>query len=207
MTTFQNAKDYQNYLHEKLLLNPKDINALIQLGALEFEYFHETDKALAILETAIAIDPLNVDAKFWVAMCLYFDCFEYTKALDILIDALKLDPKRPDCLSLIGSIIREIDGPIEKAIEYVQKALIYAPDWPMLRCQLARLLLKVGKIRAAEEEAQKAFQMQPLDPEIIKNEVERYYESVVTGRYWPDLQKSRTSLFTDIENAKRLSPN
>lgn len=43
---------YRSYLREKMQTNSEDINTLIHLGVLEFEYFHNHDQAIALLEKA-----------------------------------------------------------------------------------------------------------------------------------------------------------
>ena len=164
--------DIQNYrlkLQERLELNSTDIDALIALGALEFEHFRNDKQAIELLETAMKIDPKNIQAKFWLAMCLYYDCFEYAKAEKILQDALQLDPTRPECLSLMGQILRDLDKPVNETIQYVQKALSYAPDWPMLRYQLAGLYVDIGEINAAEQEVKKALEIPEFNSGISRS--------------------------------------
>ena len=202
MTPNTNIQNYRFNLRKNLEKNPEDVNSLIHLGALEFECFHNINEATLLLEKAIQIDPLNPKPKFWLAMCFFYDCFQYSNAQKLLKEALELDPKQPECLSLLGWIIRETDGPINEAIQYVQQALLYAPDWPMLRWQIARFFLLIDNVEAAENEVQKAFQIRPLDPHKITNEVERYYEDVVTGRGWKDIVKEFDHILELIQQAK-----
>jgi len=197
------VENYRLELLKNLEKNPEDINALISLGILEFEYFHEPERARILLEKATAVDPLNVNAKFWLAQCLFNDFFEYEKAKKMLQEALELDPNNPKCLSLMAWIMRENNGPLKEAIEYVQKALAYAPDWPLLRYQLAGLFLDAGEPDAAAQEVKKAFQIYPLDPKKVTNEIERYYENVITGRIWKDMNKEFYYIIQRIQKAKK----
>lgn len=199
------VQSYQSSLQKRIEENEQDVEALISLGALEFEYFRNDEEAILLLEKAIHLDPLNIKAKFWLAMCLYYDCFAYSKAEKLLNEALQLDPNRPECLSLMAWIVRESKGPVNRAMEYVQKAIAYAPDWPMLRFQLARLFLSIGKFEAAEKEVQLAMQMPLLDPKDTSNDVERYYENVVTGRIWNDKKKAYDSILESIQKSKNTA--
>jgi tetratricopeptide (TPR) repeat protein len=123
-----NVENYKLDLENIALSHPKNIDALIRLGVLEFEYFHNHEKALQI-------EPSSVDARFWLAACLYYDFAEYEKAEPYVKEALQLDPDRPECLCLRASIIYGTHQPILTALQYVEKALHLAPNWPALRYQ------------------------------------------------------------------------
>jgi tetratricopeptide (TPR) repeat protein len=196
------VKKYQSYLQKKAQANPQDVNAFIHLGILEFEYFHNHDQAIAFLEKAIQIDPSSISAKFWMAMCLYYDFGEYEKAEAVVNEILKLKSDHTESLSLMAWIIRGLNRPLTQAIDLVRTAIAYQPDWPMLRCQLATFLFLVGDIKHAQEEIDKIFQIPSLDPQKTTNEVERYYESVVTGRSWSNKEKKGLTTVQDLENLK-----
>jgi tetratricopeptide (TPR) repeat protein len=207
MFTNQDVENYRSRLNKHLEENPENIDALIQLGILEFECFHNHKKAVNFLEKAIELKPLDVNARFWLATCFYHDFCEFDKAKKLLVEVLKLDSNHPESLSLMAWIISNTYGPLNEAINYVQKALIYAPDWPMLRHQLAGLYVSIGKIKEAEQEVKRALEIPPLDPEKISNEVQRYYESVVTGRSWTNEEKKSSHVLERIQRAKLQGSN
>jgi len=193
--------NFRSELQQRLEINPEDINALIHLGVLEFEHFHKSELALSLLEKAVQMDPLNVDAKFWLGMSLLFDYFEYEQAESLWKEALLIDPKRADCLSMIAWSITANKGSSHEAIKYAQQALSFAPHWPMIRCQLAELFLKLGQIERAEEEVKKAIDIPAIDDKEIVDEVQRYYECVVTGRL-KDEKIGYRYLLANIKEAK-----
>ncbi|GAB4194257.1 MAG: hypothetical protein Tsb0015_17240 [Simkaniaceae bacterium] len=203
----KNTYEFRMKLQEILKKNPNDLEALIQLGALEFEFFHHDKLAISLLEKAIELEPKNVEARFWLAACLFYDLFEYERAKKILHEALTINPNLPDCLSLMAWILYEKDKALKKAKEYVQKAIIYAPDWPMLRYQLAEILLDDGKIVAAEEEIHKAMQIPSLTKEAITSDVQQYYENVITGRSWDEKEKKSSHLLKRLKIAKLEKKN
>jgi len=195
---------YFEHLKQMNVKDPKNVDVLIQLGALEFEYFHRHNAAIEYFNQAIQYEPNNVDARFWLATCFYHDFCDYEQAEEVLLEALKRDPQRADCLSLMASIIRWTDRPLLKAIECVKQAMKFAPDWLVLRIQLIELLLEADHVKEAEVEAKKTIEFLPKTPKPIRNEVERYYETIITGRAWTDGKEKIDELFQKIENVKKL---
>jgi|GEM_PF-2325883 len=199
----EEVDNYRLQLEQKLEMDPKDVNSLVLLGVLAFEYYHESDHALSLFKQAILLDPLNVDVKFWLSMCLFYDYLFYEEAEKFVKEALIINSNDPRCLSLMARIIRDNDGSAEEGIDYVKKAILHSPDWPMLRYQLAEFFLSLGDIEKAELEFEKMMEMKSLDPHIIKNEVDKYYETIVTGRTWDKKKKSSSHLLQRILEAKQ----
>ena len=199
---------YYNSLKEKVKNNPRDIASLIQIGALDFEYFHRHQDAVDYLQRAINLDQENVDARFWLAACLYHDYCDYANAEKVLREALKLDPYRADCLSLLASVSWNTGKPLDIAVSYLKKAVEIAPDWPLLRHKLATLLLESNQIELAGLEIKKALSSATSLPKQTQNEVEYYYENVVTGRAWPNVEDEFRELSRRVDDetkkAKRL---
>lgn len=202
MTQSEKVLNYRSLLQKTLEQNPNDEKALIHLGALEFEYFHEHEKAISLLEKVLAINPKNVDAMFWLAMCYYYDYCEYDKSEKMLRKAISIAPDRADCLSLLAWVFGDLNKPLSEVIAYTQQALKFAPDWPMLRVQLATFLFEDGKIDEADQEMQKAHNFKKFPAEKVTNEVQRYYESVVTGRIWDKEELKTSHIAQRIQKAK-----
>ncbi len=199
---FSLDRRYYSYLEEKNKQNPHDIQTLIHLGMLSWEPFHKQEKAIEYLEKAIEYDPNNVEARFWLAKCYYHDYCDYERVKKILLEALSIDPQRADCLDLLSGVIRDMSEDWKEAIKYAEKAILYAPDWPMLRASLAELYLKIKDTDKAEFQIQQAFvHFKPLAT-YPKNFVEDYYEGIVTGRSWTNLSKEFANIKTSIEKAK-----
>lgn len=203
--TYKRMYPYYNSLKQDLQNDPRDVVALIQIGALEFEYFHRHKEAIDYLQQAIDLDPKNIDARFWLAACLYHDFCEYEGAEKVLREALQLDPNRADCLSLTASISWHSEKPLENAISYLRKAVEAAPDWPLLRHKLATLLLELNQVEQAEQEIKKALALSKSSPRQTQNEVEYYYENTVTGRAWPDIKDEFKELLERVANARKRS--
>lgn len=187
-------KKYQMYLEKHLETNQKDIKALIHLGVLCWEPFHEQEKAIQYLTKAVAYDPQNIDARFWLAKCYYHDYCNYEKAKSLILEALKIDLNRADCLSLLASIILDTTENLNESIAYLEKAVNQAPDWPMLRFSLASFYLEKNQIQLAEQQVSKIQELAnpPLN---LRNAIEDYYETIVTGR-------NKENILVSIQNLK-----
>jgi hypothetical protein len=74
---------------------------------------------------------------------------------------------------------------MNEAIVQVQRAVAVASDWPLLKFQLASMFLKVGEIEKAHNEMINAFISRQINPNSL-NEIQRYFEGVITGRSWED---------------------
>jgi tetratricopeptide (TPR) repeat protein len=184
-----------NHLQEEVNQNPQDIQSQILLGAMMFEPFHETDKAITVLEKAIELEPDNVDAHFWLAKCFYHDYMDLEQTKTILQKALALDEKRADCLSLMASVITDLDGTPKERLHYLEQAVKQAPDWISPRQYLAQTLIELEKIDEAYAEIMIALSFVKTQQDIRPiNPVEAYYESAVTGRTWPNVEKELVHL-------------
>ncbi len=204
---FEECEEYKRILESRLRKNPKDSEALIHLGFLEFDFTHDHEKSLAYLEKAIEIDPNNLEAYFWLAYVHYADFCEYSKAENVLLKALKIDPHHTDCLLLMALIYWDWDRPLDEAIKYLERALKHGFDRPLIYHILSTLHLKQGNIDLAELYLYKGLEFAQHPPKIPTNVIEKYYENVLTGRSWKDLEKTFRKLEEKIERKKQELKN
>lgn len=175
-------RQYFQCLEGAIKTDPKNIKFLIHLGVLSWEPFHKQEQAITYLERAIEYDPKNVDARFWLAKCYYHDYCNYEKAKQLLLEALQLDPSRADCLCILTSIIGDTTKDWHEAIGYLENAILYAPDWPILYLCLASLYLRVNNVSSAMLQIHKLEKLLPLPQVSPRNAIEDYYETIVTCR-------------------------
>ena len=76
-------------------------------------------------------------------------------ALDLLADALRLEPTFADAYELIGVILGR-SGRYHEAIDFFRRLEEVAPDEPMVHTNLSLYYMKIGDRTQAEEEAAKA---------------------------------------------------
>ena len=184
-------------LTEKISHDPTDVSTLIKLGRLSFEPMHKFADAVSFFQRALLIDPQNVEARFWLAKCLYHSYCNYADARRLLEESLAINPNSPECLSLLASVLDDLDEPKERSIELLKRAVELAPDWVTPRENLAMWLLEVGNAEEAKIVATQGLEkLQPRG--VLGDPLEQYYESAVTGRAWPSNREDLESLLDRI---------
>jgi len=196
-----------NNLQEYVNKHPQETQSQILLGAMMFEPFHKTEQAIEILEKVIETAPHHVEAHFWLAKCFYHDYVDAERAKEILQQALKIDAKRADCLSLMASVITDLGGSLKERLAYLELAVQQAPDWITPRQYLAQTLMELGEIEKAESEVMTALSIVDTQTNLQpSNPVEEYYESAVTGRIWPNIKEELTQLLQSIQIKRQSMP-
>jgi len=194
-------------LQEQVNKHPQDIQSQVLLGAMMFEPFHKTEQGIEILKKVIETEPHNVDAHFWLAKCFYHDYVDAQRAKEILQQALKLDTKRADCLSLMASVVTDLGLSLKERLFYLEQAVQQAPDWITPRQYLAQTLMELGNTEKAEIEVMTALSVVDVQTGIQpSNPVEEYYESAVTGRIWPNIKEELTQLLQSIRTKRQSIP-
>src|SRR5262245_37073645 len=97
-------KSYLDELLEASSAEPTNTGLLVNLGRMYFEPLHEPQEALLYLKKAVELEPRNTEARFWMAKTIYhYDC-NYSDSRSLLEDALAINPRLPECLSLLASV-------------------------------------------------------------------------------------------------------
>lgn len=172
---------YLGSVLKNLSEKPNDAALLIKAGRLFFEPAREPSRAVACFQQALTADPSSSEARFWMATCLLYDYCDYQQAKHLLTEALHIKPNMPEALSLLASVMGELDEPPTDRIDVLRKALALAPDWALSRLCLARLLIDTGKIAEAKELLANGLETRP-DLPVVNNPLDEYYEQAVTGR-------------------------
>jgi tetratricopeptide (TPR) repeat protein len=158
----------------------RDVSAWIRLGRLLFEPGHRHDDAIAALNSALAIDRMNAEARFWLAVVYFQDFAESAAARPLLEEAVSLEPNNPAYLTLMASVRRDLGEAGPETLELIRRAVALAPDWRASREQLVVELLDSGQRSEAVAALSALDELpvidSPADP------AEGYYEEVVTGR-------------------------
>jgi tetratricopeptide (TPR) repeat protein len=95
--------------------------------ALDLQEDGETEKALAAFEKVLNVDPGEVDLATRVAFLLTQQG-DYPRAIDILKDAVKAQPKQPEPYLQLAYIYAKYLKKMEPAIRYAKEAVALAPD-------------------------------------------------------------------------------
>jgi len=113
---------------EKLKKNPKDAEALNNLGIL-YRATHQFKEAEGYYEKSLEINPKNVNARVDLASCLYYSG-DADGAIAQLNKALTYDPKHPGALMNLGLIKWKAKNDVPGAVADWQKLLKMNPDFP-----------------------------------------------------------------------------
>jgi cytochrome c-type biogenesis protein CcmH/NrfG len=186
---------------KRLEKNPNDVDALIQIGFLCIEPFHDDEEfGFDCLERAVELEPANMQAQLWFARALYHTQCAYEDAKIALENALQIDPNNAECCDLLASVLQSLgeDENLSKSITLLQRAITTQPGWPLLRFRLANHFLKRGQLDEAEKEILEI-------KEILKNTIlsppktpmEEYVARCMTGLKPEALQRVEEFL-TDI---------
>lgn len=178
---FKIDKEYRAHLEAQIEEDPGNVHALVPLAVLLWGPFQDEQGAIATLLKAIQSEPGSVEAYFWLAK-FYTELGFYKEAKQAVMNALRLEPQRADCLAVLGEILENSSESLEEALICFEKAVEHAPDWPALWLSLGLLYLKQGQTKYAEEHFKMVGELASNPIRKTRNGVEKYYELMITGR-------------------------
>jgi tetratricopeptide (TPR) repeat protein len=189
-------------LEKKIRVNSDDIDSLVSLGIMMFEPYHQPDEAVRLLKEATYRNPQNSDAWFWLAKCYVHGFVDSLQAKEALERAIKIEPNRADCLSLMASVLMDLKVAPEECLRWINLAIEQSPDWITPRKERVAILLKMKLYDEAEAEIHRAIAViKPYTAE-PKDSIEEYYEEAVTGRSRPNIHRELTDLLHRVRNTK-----
>ena len=165
--------------------DPKNIQALLKKGFYLFDD-RVDGNAIETFNKVIEIDPNCIDAYVWLAELYIYHWSEVQKADEALKKALKINPDNAAVHRLIASgYLEAYPGGYSKQdiLYHLKKAIELEPSWIAPRVSLISLLFVEGQYALAKKELDEAYgQFQDDFPE-PKDDMERYYEQLITGRF------------------------
>ncbi len=96
---------------------------------------------------------------------------ELTKATAQLNEAVQAFPQDPR-VYLIGARMAEASGNAQGARELAQRAIQVNPNWSVSVTEYAHLLARQNQFQLAIEQAEKAVQLDPRDPQVLQRVIE-----------------------------------
>jgi tetratricopeptide (TPR) repeat protein len=188
-------KDTQAMVHFREV--PQDSqfyrDAIIQ-QAFYYSDDGQVDKAIAILETALAHDPDNPDFLVYLAS-MYEEKKAYDKALVLLKHAVEVDPENERAYFRLGVVYDKMDRK-EDSIAAMKQVLTLKPDHANALNYLGYTYADLGiHLDEAEKLVQKALALKPDDGYITDSLGWIYYKQ---GRY----QEALTYLLKAAELVK-----
>jgi tetratricopeptide (TPR) repeat protein len=163
------AQDDSVVLHapKDLALEPegeRKVRALLDyVEALDLQDNGESERALAAFERVLDIDPGEVDLATRVAFLLTQQG-DYPRAIDILKDAVKAQPKAPGPYLQLAYIYAKYLKKLEPAIRYAEQAVALAPNEIEGYQRLAEVQLTARDHKAALKTLDRASKVETNDP-------------------------------------------
>ncbi len=154
-----------------LLLSSRPILAqdspeLLLEGDKEF-WAGKFDVAAEKYRAALEAQPANVRARYWLVRALLRkDKDEVLEALTTIEQGLRSEPENPVLLAGLGEV-RYRMGEFEEARTAFLAALSHDSNVPRARLGLGRILLTEGRYKSAKFHLQRAYELDPNDPEVI----------------------------------------
>ncbi|MBA3543146.1 MAG: tetratricopeptide repeat protein [Chthoniobacterales bacterium] len=131
--------------------------------ALSLQDEGEGEKALAAFERVLAIDPGEIDLATRVAYLLTQQG-DYPRAIDILKDAVKAEPKAPGPYLQLAYIYAKYLKKMEPAIRYAREAIALSPQEIDGYQRLAEVQLTAKNRKAALQTLDHAARVETNDP-------------------------------------------
>lgn len=131
--------------------------------ALDLQDDGESEKALAAFERVLNIDPGEVDLATRVAYLLTQQG-DYPRAIDILKDAVKAQPKEPEPYLQLAYIYAKYLRKMEPATQYAEKAVALAPNEIEGYQRLTEVLLTAHNRKEAMRTLDRAAKVETNDP-------------------------------------------
>jgi tetratricopeptide (TPR) repeat protein len=131
--------------------------------ALDLQDEGETERALAAFQRVLNIDPGEIDLATRVAYLLTQQG-DYPRAIDILKDAVKAQPKEPGPYLQLAYIYAKYLRKMDPAIRYAQQAVALAPKEIEGYQRLAEVQLTAKNRKGALQTLERATQVETNDP-------------------------------------------
>jgi tetratricopeptide (TPR) repeat protein len=148
-------------LDRALQLDPKNAEALAGMGLYVSNFEIDHEKAIGLLQQAVAINPNLVDANTWLATEL--DTVGSLRAgMQLREQTMKRDPlHRPTFGNLQQSYT--VMGQNEKALELLDSLQAYLPGDSKLIADYGEVNFMTGHLAEAQVQFQQAYEKEPLD--------------------------------------------
>jgi len=106
---------------------------------------------------------------------------------------------------LKGTALRDL-GRIEDAVAELERSISLAPDWISNRQLLAAVYKDRGEHAAAAALLRRALESAATQPAPTDNQVNRLFESLVTGRVGSDIEESLQNQLREVSSPPPKTP-
>ncbi len=133
-----------------------------------FENINYLDNAITSLESISSSESFTENHKYYLAS-LYEKGQDFKKSTDLIFEVLEKEPDNAHAWNFLGYSLLERGVELDKAFEYISKAVKLSPKDGYIRDSLGWYYFKVGRVSDALDELQKAVKYEPNDVSIQKH--------------------------------------
>jgi tetratricopeptide (TPR) repeat protein len=160
--------EFNKYVEARVLENPEMKMELKMLQASFYEDTFQYKNAIATLESMRTEKTFTESHSYYLASILEKDG-QFTEARHLVQMIVDKDPNNAHALNFLGYSYLERNEKMDKAFEYISKAVSLKPDDGYIRDSLAWYFYQTGKFKEALTEAKKAGDLVKNDPTITKH--------------------------------------
>lgn len=167
-----NERKIENKLFEFVQSASRKSNELnVELNIILAGYFEANknySEAISVLEKVKDLSEFNDGHEYYLA-AMYERVKDFSKAEKLVRSMLNKNPDNAHALNFMGYSILERGGDMQKAFDYISKAVRLRPQDGYIRDSLSWYYYKTGKYDLAYAEAKKAFSLVSDDVVITKH--------------------------------------
>ncbi|MDE2219156.1 MAG: winged helix-turn-helix domain-containing protein [Gammaproteobacteria bacterium] len=150
VNAFSDLAAAESDLRKALELDPSDVQALEELAAVVYQNPARGSEALALIDRALKLDPLESRLEVIKATYLYYGRSDSEGAEKLLQDALRRSPMSELALSRLAEVYWT-GGRFAEAIRVAEQVVALDPSAAQQRQILQSLYIDVGDLRAAQQ--------------------------------------------------------
>ena len=172
-------------------------DSALELKMVEAGFYDDTFQYKKAIETLASFKENKnfTDSHSYYLASLMEKNDQYVEARAMIQKILEKDPNNPHALNFLGYSFLERNENMDKAFEYISKAVKLKPDDGYIRDSLAWYFYSIGKFQDALKESKKAFELVGTDV-IISKHLAKIYESL------KNYEKAREYYAEALKNAK-----
>ena len=192
-----NISIFQDFVEERVKNHPE---VGLELKMIQAGFFEDTFRYHLAVD---ALSPYKAQENFTDSHVYYYSSLlervgNYVESRAMIQKLLDKDPNNAHALNFIGYSWLERNENLDKAFEYISKAVKLKPEDGYIRDSLAWYFYTVGKYPEALKEAKKAFELIRSDVTITKH-LAKIYETM------KNFDKAREVYAEALKNAKEQS--
>lgn len=161
-------KQFISFVDNKITELPKLEVDFASIKAFFYESINFTNEAIAVLDKVKDKEDFGSNNLYQLAS-LHEKAGNHNESIEIMMSIVKLDPKDAHAWNFIGYSLVERGEEMERAYEYIKKAIDLKPEDGYIRDSLGWYYYKTGNVKKSLSHLKKAVNMVPDDISIQKH--------------------------------------